>query len=161
MNKLRYEIRDYEYTFRVYATNTYNDNLKTFVKTSSGHELVADEPIECGGEGLGPNPIELFLASIASCFIISTRIHAHRYGIKIDKIEALAEGVFDIRGFLGLEEYDKGFKKIVLNVYIESGELCDDVNNVIKKALSGWIVGSTLMRTGILEIKTDIRCRKL
>ena len=32
-----------------------------------GHDLVADQPMDAGGEDAGPTPTELFVASLAAC----------------------------------------------------------------------------------------------
>jgi putative redox protein len=32
-----------------------------------GHELIVDQPADAGGTDLGPTPVELFIASLASC----------------------------------------------------------------------------------------------
>lgn len=32
-----------------------------------GHELVVDQPVDDGGDDLGPTPTELFVASLAAC----------------------------------------------------------------------------------------------
>lgn len=37
------------------------------IETGSGHEIAADGPPDLGGENKGPRPMELMLASVASC----------------------------------------------------------------------------------------------
>ena len=40
-----------------------------------GHELLADQPIEAGGDDLGPTPTEMFVASLLAC----VGFYAERY----------------------------------------------------------------------------------
>jgi putative redox protein len=51
---------------------------RTEIAIGSGHELLADEPERFGGTDTGPNPIELFLASLGSCKAITLRHYADR-----------------------------------------------------------------------------------
>lgn len=51
---------------------------RTEIAIGSGHELIGDEPESFGGTDAGPNPIELFLASLSSCKAITLRHYADR-----------------------------------------------------------------------------------
>lgn len=41
---------------------------------ANGHEILADEPKDKGGDNLGPNPYDLLLASLAACKVITVHI---------------------------------------------------------------------------------------
>src|SRR5215208_7701884 len=38
--------------------------------------LIGDEPIEAGGDGLGPNPYELLLAALGQCTVLTILLYA-------------------------------------------------------------------------------------
>ncbi len=154
-----YGFKDYRYWFSIHALAPIEKPFVVEIKTSTGHRLIVDEPEEYGGSNRGPNPIELFLASIASCFAISLLIHAKRRKVSIERIEVSIRGEFDIRGFLAIEGFESGLKDIVMSIEIESSSSCRDVEEVLKKTLRGWVVGSTIARTGILRIEKKIMCR--
>ena len=54
-----------------------------------GHELIVDQPADAGGTDLGPTPVELFVASLASCVAhyaggFLARHHICREGLQVD-----------------------------------------------------------------------------
>ena len=61
------------------------DNYRTEVR-SSGHKLVADEPIATGGKDLGMNPNELLLGGLGACTVMTLRMYANRKEWPVDRI---------------------------------------------------------------------------
>ena len=55
------------------------------------HQLVADEPVERGGDDEGPSPQELLAASLASCTAITIEMYAKRKGWDIGPIDVGVE----------------------------------------------------------------------
>jgi putative redox protein len=54
--------------------------------TAGRHKLLADEPIEAGGEDTGSSPYELLLASLGSCTVMTLRLYAARQGWPLDAV---------------------------------------------------------------------------
>ena len=63
-----------------------------------GHQLVADEPPDRGGEDDGPTPEELLAASLASCTAITMEMYAKRKGWDIGPVEVSCEYMLAERG---------------------------------------------------------------
>jgi putative redox protein len=56
-----------------------------------GHQVLADEPTDQGGDDEGPSPQELLAASLASCTAITMEMYAKRKGWDIGQIEIQCE----------------------------------------------------------------------
>ena len=68
-----------------------NGNQYTSNVTINQHELLADEPIEKGGEDLGPAPGDYLCAALASCKAITLRMYAQRKGWDIHEIKVTVD----------------------------------------------------------------------
>jgi putative redox protein len=62
------------------------------------HRLVADEPIEQGGDDEGPTPQELLAASLASCTAMTLEMYAERKGWDLGIVEVEVEYELPERG---------------------------------------------------------------
>lgn len=51
------------------------------------HGLIADEPLDAGGEGAGPSPYDFLLSSLAACTIMTLHMYARRKGWSLDAVE--------------------------------------------------------------------------
>jgi putative redox protein len=52
-----------------------------------GHRMLADEPLENGGQDAGPTAYELLLSSLAACKLITMRMYARRKGWPLEEVE--------------------------------------------------------------------------
>jgi putative redox protein len=55
------------------------------------HQLTVDEPLDAGGEDLGPDPRELLAVSLASCTAITIEMYAARKGWDVGRVEVDVE----------------------------------------------------------------------
>ena len=86
-------------------TNTINvrgnikENYRTEIECS--HEFVLDQPISAGGQGEGPNPLELFLSSLAGCFCALGKIISNQKKLNIRGMNVKIQGDIDKSFLLG------------------------------------------------------------
>lgn len=57
-----------------------------------GFTVPVDEPVSAGGTGLAPQPTDLFLASLASCFTLALVHSAGKSGVVMDSVRVDAVG---------------------------------------------------------------------
>ncbi|MGH9034730.1 MAG: OsmC family protein [Acidimicrobiia bacterium] len=86
-------------------------------------ELAVDEPVSVGGTNTGPSPVQLVLASLASCQAITYRYWSEFLGIRLDALTVQAEGDIDQRGLLGLADgVPAGVTAVRVTITVEGPE---------------------------------------
>lgn len=55
---------------------------------AGGAAFLADEPVEAGGLGSGPNPYDLLCAALGACTSMTLRLYAGRKGWPLDRVTA-------------------------------------------------------------------------
>lgn len=68
---------------RVLATRT--GKFRTRIEMGE-HELLADEPVDAGGEGSGPDPYDLLLAALGACISMTLSLYANRKGWPLEGV---------------------------------------------------------------------------
>lgn len=98
-----------------------------------GHELVADEPLGAGGEDTGPQPSELFLASLASCFTLAVYHVAKKRDIELDGLSVLATGEYEGPKFARLVlEVSSATPRDILDPLVERAKAVCYVSNTLR-----------------------------
>lgn len=125
------------------------------VRAEAGnHEIYFDEPELMGGKDEYANPIQMLLASIGSCVLISTTIFSKFLEIQINSIEVLVRGRLDFRGMLGFDEnVPKGFQEININVKIDSDAPPEKLKELINLASTSCPVYYTIKNTTDIQLK--------
>lgn len=83
--------------------------------------LTVDEPRALGGQDLGPNPVELILAAVASCQEITYRLYADRLGIDLKSVSVSVQGDIDLRGMFALDPGARpGLRGLDIRVELDS-----------------------------------------
>ena len=50
------------------------------------HVVMTDEPVDVGGDDLGPMPLELFVGTLGACIAVTTRAYAKRKNWPLEEI---------------------------------------------------------------------------
>jgi uncharacterized OsmC-like protein len=105
-----------------------------------GHKLVADEPLGAGGGDTGPQPSELFLAALASCFTLAVYHVAKKRDIELDGLTVKATGDYE----------GPKFARLVLEV--SSATSSDVLNLLVERAKAVCYVSNTLRAVSDVEV---------
>ncbi|GAB3201196.1 hypothetical protein GCM10027062_22680 [Nocardioides hungaricus] len=96
--------------------------------------LDVDEPPEAGGTDLGPQPTDLFLASVASCFTLAISYAARKRSVDLSHLSVTVTG-----------EYD-GLRFASVHVSAEVGAPEDELASLVATAERVCYVTNTLRR---------------
>jgi uncharacterized OsmC-like protein len=112
--------------------------------------LIGDEPIEAGGDGLGPNPYELLLAALGQCTVLTILLYARRKGWPVEGVSVRANH----ERLVVTEEIDgelirKKVERIVQEIVLQ-GNLDEDQRTRLIEIAEKCPVHRTM--TGDLEI---------
>ena len=103
----------------VTASAVMKDSFRTEINCSN--PFVIDQPVAGGGKNEGPNPLEVFIASLPACICAIGRIIAMQRKINLRGITAHAEGDIDKDFLLGKTTTGRaGFIAIRANVTIDA-----------------------------------------
>ena len=71
--------------------------------TSGDFTIPVDEPTRHGGTNQGPQPTELLLAALSSCFTLAVAHSAGKRGIELSHLDVEVTGTYDGPRFSALE----------------------------------------------------------
>lgn len=108
------------------TTGDGTDGVRTELRIGR-HTLTVDEPPALGGQDAAPNPVELALAALLSCQVVTYRFWAAKLGIPLDDVHVETEGDLDVRGFFGLDDAVRpGFTEVRLAVTLTGPAAAED-----------------------------------
>jgi putative redox protein len=118
------------------VTATWEGGTRVRVPVRS-FEVRADEPPQYGGDDTAPMPTELFLSSLAACFVLAVRHVARKDGFEPPDLAVRVEGTYD------------GLRFGAIRVEVRSSE--SRVKDVIARAVTYCYVSNTLRQPPDVE----------
>tara|TARA_B100000809_G_scaffold262917_1_gene314959 strand:+ start:2615 stop:3070 length:456 start_codon:yes stop_codon:yes gene_type:complete len=123
--------------------------------TNTEWTLKTDEPVEDGGSNSGPNPMQLFIASLAGCQNEQSQVVAEELALNITQVAIKVEIDLDLSGFMGMSNSSDGsYKNVRLDAAV-SGDVTDDQVKVLGQKVDDRCPILALLRTSGCAIKSN------
>lgn len=124
--------------------------FKTVIKCSQ--EFIIDQPKAMGGEGLGPNPMEIFLASLPACICAIGRIISNQKRLNVRAIDVDVEGDIDKDFLLGqTEEGRAGFTEIRAFVKIDADMTIEEKEAFLEEITRRCPIADNIMNASVIK----------
>ena len=103
-------------------------------------EIRVDEPSSAGGDDTGPQPTEVFLASVASCFALAVAHVARKRDIELEDVSVRAIGTYD------------GPKFVNIRVEVTSSHEPEELDRLVERASAVCYVSNTIRLLDDIEV---------
>ena len=123
--------------------------------TDTEWTLKTDEPVEDGGSNTGPNPMQLFIASLAGCQNEQAQVVAEELSLNITQIGIKIEIDLDLSGFMGILDNSNGSYKNVRMESVVTGEVTDEQVKTLGQKVDDRCPILGLLRTSGCIIKSN------
>lgn len=95
--------------------------------------MIVDEPIHAGGGDAGPQPTEVYLASVASCFTLAVYHVARKRSIELSDLQVRAVGEYKGPSFAKVRvEVSSSFPRSELEPLLERASAVCYVSNTMR-----------------------------
>lgn len=94
-------------------------------------KLVADMPVQVGGNGAAPTPGVFGRAALGSCLAIGYMLYAAKLGVPISGIEVEVQADYDDGALFGVSESPPGYLEVRYVVTVESAAPESDIQRVL------------------------------
>jgi uncharacterized OsmC-like protein len=95
--------------------------------------IEVDEPVRVGGTDLGPQPTDLFLASVASCFLMALSYAARKREIELSDLSVDVTGTYDGQRFSAIHVRTRiGVPEAELDQLVRAAERVCYVTNTLR-----------------------------
>lgn len=103
----------------------------------SGRSWTISEPEHVGGLADAPTPLEYLLSGAVGCFAAVFAFYAAKHDVAYDSFEATAIAELDVSGHMIEDAPPSGFRRVTLDLRIESDAPQEELERIHELALKG------------------------
>jgi uncharacterized OsmC-like protein len=103
----------------------------------SGRSWTISEPEHVGGLADAPTPLEYLLSGAVGCFAAVFAFYAAKHDVPYASFEATALAELDVRGHMIEDAPPSGFRRITLDLRVESDAPPEELERIHRLALAG------------------------
>lgn len=134
----------------VKVSGSVREKFKTEIKASQN--FIIDQPKAGGGDGLGPNPLEVFLSSLPACICAIGKIIANQKKLNVRGIQADVEGDIDKSFLLGqTKEGRAGFTEIRCFVDIDADMSYQEKVDFLEEITHRCPIADNIMNASVVK----------
>lgn len=136
------------------AVKIEREKFNSYINTGD-HSIIADEPVDSGGQNMGPTPYDLLMASLGTCTAMTLRMYADFKKLPLEAVEVHLSYAKEHAEDCEKSAHEKPLK---IDTFYREIELIGELTNVQKEKLlqiaNRCPVHKTLLST--IEIKTKL-----
>ncbi len=114
-------------------TATNEAGMFTLIDFDEYGHFATDEPIEHGGTGEGPSPLQTVLGALCGCEAVTFRRTATEMDFDYEGISFEAEYTIDIRGRMGRRDVRPHFQTIRVQAVVTTAETEERLHEVVEE----------------------------
>ncbi len=108
-------------------------------------EIIFDEPVESGGNNLGPSPAEGLLAAIGACKSVTFALMVDKMRLDINDYTIKVTGELNPDGIKGVPGVPVGFLNIKTSYEIDADAPPEKIKKAVEKAEEKCVVAHTIL----------------
>lgn len=112
-------------------TATNDGSTRTVIDFGDAGQLVTDEPIQHGGTGAGPTPLQAVVGALCGCEAVTFHRTAHELGLAYRGISFEAEFRIDIRGRMGNPDVTPHFQTVRVQARVDTDVSAEALAQVV------------------------------
>ena len=123
--------------------------MMTVIDTGEFGIMVTDEPVQHGGTGEGPSPLQSVLGALCGCESVTFNRTAAEMGFAYEGIDFEGEFTIDIRGRLGVRGVTQHFQTIRVQATVYTTESEERLREVVDETEARCPVYNLISDAGV------------